>query len=125
MGQQQLILMVLMTVVVGIAIVAGIDRFGEGAKHEYREEIRKTAVNVVLRAQAWHRSPGTLGGGEGSFAGFSLKKINHDSSSALGKMVLAKVEKERLLMIATSEEEANWRLEIEVYADSMFVRETN
>jgi type II secretory pathway pseudopilin PulG len=62
MGQQQLILLVLATVIVGIAIVVGIAAFTENAAKANADAMMQDAVRIANDAQAAVRKPAPFGG---------------------------------------------------------------
>jgi type II secretory pathway pseudopilin PulG len=63
MGQQQLLLLVLGIVIVGIAVVAGIQAFSEGKSKSERDAAASDAMRIVSDAQAWRLKPDAFGGG--------------------------------------------------------------
>ena len=64
MGQQQLLLLVLATVIVGLATVAGIQAFEQGSKRANQDALTQTAVKIASDMQAQAKKP-TQFGGEG------------------------------------------------------------
>lgn len=62
MGQQQLILLVLATVIVGIAIVVGIAAFTENSAKANADAMMQDAVRIANDAQAWKKKPAPFGG---------------------------------------------------------------
>src|SRR5690606_16435045 len=62
MGQQQLILLVLATVIVGIAIVVGIRAFTENSAKANADAMMQDAVRIANDAQAWKKKPAPFGG---------------------------------------------------------------
>jgi hypothetical protein len=62
MGQQQLILLVLATVIVGIAIVIGIRAFTENGIRANHDAIVQDMVRIASDAQAWKQKPAPFGG---------------------------------------------------------------
>ena len=62
MGQQQLILLVLATVIVGIAIVVGIRAFTENSIKANSDALIQDMVRVASDAQAWKQKPAPFGG---------------------------------------------------------------
>ena len=79
MGTQQLLLIVLGVIIVGIAIVVGIQMFGASAVEANKNAIVQDALQVAAKAQQWYRKPEVLGGGGRKFTGFDLTKIGFDS----------------------------------------------
>ena len=67
MGQQQLLLLVLGAIIVGLAIVVGINLFGEGAVKANEDSARQDLLTMMARAEEWFRKPVILGGGGKDF----------------------------------------------------------
>ena len=63
MGQQQLLLLVLGIVIVGIATVAGIQIFDEGEKKYADDRERQAMLDFASAAQVWKMKPAIFGGG--------------------------------------------------------------
>lgn len=62
MGQQQLILLVLATVIVGIAIVVGIAAFTENSAKANADAMMQDAIRMANDVQAWQKKPVPFGG---------------------------------------------------------------
>lgn len=62
MGQQQLLLLVLGAIIVGLAIVVGINLFGQGAVKANEDAVRQDILSMMARAEEYYRKPITLGG---------------------------------------------------------------
>jgi len=62
MGQQQLILLVLATVIVGIAIIIGIRAFTENGIRANSDAMVQDMVRMASDAQAWKQKPAPFGG---------------------------------------------------------------
>jgi len=62
MGQQQLILLVLATVIIGIAIVVGIRAFTENDAKANADAMTQDAVRMASDIQAWVKKPEPFGG---------------------------------------------------------------
>jgi len=62
MGQQQLLLIILGVIVVGIAVVVGITMFQDNAISANRDALTNDLVNLGARAQQLLRRPWALGG---------------------------------------------------------------
>ena len=76
MGQQQLLLIVLSTVIVGIAIVAGINMFTEGSTQNARLQMENQLMDVAGKANIWRTKPAAMGGGGGSFVGVNTGALS-------------------------------------------------
>src|ERR1035437_5550183 len=72
MGQQQLLLIVLGVIVVGIAVVVGINLFNANAVSANRDGIVADLTNLGANAQQWYRKPTSMGGGGYSFTGWTI-----------------------------------------------------
>jgi len=71
MGQQQLLLIILGVIVVGIAVAVGITMFSDNAVNANRDAVSNDLVNLAARAQQFYRRPLALGGGGNSFVGLT------------------------------------------------------
>ena len=62
MGQQQLLLLVLSTVIVGLATVAGIQAFSENQAQATQDALVQRAITIANDVKAAHDTPSQLGG---------------------------------------------------------------
>ena len=69
MGQQQLLLLVLSAIIVGVSIVIGINMFSSSAVQANQDAVLQDCLHIAGRAQEWLRKPEALGGGGGTFTG--------------------------------------------------------
>lgn len=65
MGQQQLLLLVLGVVLVGLAVVVGIDGFRENQRKSELDRLTVEAHRVAATAYGWKQTPHAMGGGAG------------------------------------------------------------
>jgi hypothetical protein len=72
MGQQQLLLIVLGVIVVGIAVVVGINLFNANAVSSNRDGVVSDLNNLGAMAQQFYKKPTSMGGGGNTFTGFAL-----------------------------------------------------
>lgn len=75
MGQQQLLLIVLSIIIVGIAVVIGLGLFSEGADQADIDQVVQDVVSMGARAQQYYMKPTALGGGGQSFVGITIDDI--------------------------------------------------
>jgi hypothetical protein len=75
MGQQQLLLIVLGVIIVGIAVVVGINLFNANAEESTKDSMVSEGTNLGALAQQYFKKPLALGGGGNSFLGFTDTKI--------------------------------------------------
>lgn len=71
MGQQQLLLIILAAIVVGIAIIVGITVFPDNAVEHNRALVIADLKSLATRAVQYYNRPTTLGGGSKSFGGLT------------------------------------------------------
>ena len=72
MGQQQLLLIVLGVIVVGIAVVVGINLFNASAEEANKDGIVSDCTNLGAMAQQYYKKPSSMGGGANSFVGWAI-----------------------------------------------------
>lgn len=82
MGQQQLLLIVLGIIIVGIAIAVGVNMFQQSAVDTNRQAVISDLTNLAAKAQRYYRTPHELGGGSQNFQGFELGRL--DTANANG-----------------------------------------
>jgi len=101
MGQQQLLLIVLGTIIVGVAVVVGINMFSQGAVNAERDALVQDVNTIGANAAAYWRKPVEMGGGGRDFTGLTLDKLGADASNANGAFVLAVVDADSITVTAT------------------------
>ena len=75
MGQQQLLLVILVTIIVGIATVVAINTFGAAADSANVDAVRQDVAQIAAAAQGYYMKPTMLGGGGRSFAGITFNNF--------------------------------------------------
>ena len=81
MGQQQLLLLVLGAIIVGVAIVVGVNMFSTSATNANRDAVLQDCMTLATRAQQWYRTPTILGGGGRDFTNIDVGDIKFPSSN--------------------------------------------
>ena len=71
MGQQQLLLVILVTIIVGIATVVAINVFGTAADEANRDAVRQDMLAAATQAQGLWARPTAMDGLGRSFEGFN------------------------------------------------------
>jgi hypothetical protein len=72
MGQQQLLLIILGVIIVGIAIAVGIAQFGAHSTQSNKDGVTASVVNIAANAYQFKIRPTTMGGGGGSYSGYTI-----------------------------------------------------
>ncbi|HTR81462.1 MAG TPA: hypothetical protein VMM58_07505 [Bacteroidota bacterium] len=71
MGQQQLLLIILGVIIVGIAVAVGITMFQDNAVDQNRSAVIADLTTLAAKAQQYYAKPTSLGGGGNSFVGLT------------------------------------------------------
>jgi hypothetical protein len=72
MGSQQLLLVLVGVLMIGMMISFGIVMFVDNASASNRDAVANELAQYASKAQAFQKRPKCIGGGGGSFEGFSL-----------------------------------------------------
>lgn len=116
MGQQQLLLLVLSAVIVGLAIVVGINMFGENATQANQDAVIQDLLVISHRAQGWYRRPAMLGGGGRSFTNVTLDTLRFRSENVNGRYTLVATDTS---LVITGIGKEGVTVQMTVYADSV------
>ncbi len=111
MGQQQLLLVILVTIIVGIATVVAINTFSSAADSANLDAVRQDLAQIGSSAQAYYIKPTMLGGGGSEFTGMNFNLISFPSDSIYaaglnaantnGVYVLTTVDAQQVVVTAT------------------------
>lgn len=106
MGQQQLLLIVLGTIIVGVAVVVGINMFSQGAVNAERDALVQDVNMIGAKAAEYWRKPVEMGGGARTFVGVTdVTKLGADSSNANGTYIMSSVTASQFTLTATGANE--------------------
>ena len=83
MGQQQLLLIVLGVIIVGIAVVVGINLFNANAEEAAKDGVVSDCTNLGAMAQQHYKKPGSMGGGGNTFDGSAPNSVAWDVPTQL------------------------------------------
>lgn len=72
MGQQQLLVVILVTIIIGIASIVAVTTFESAAKTANRDAITHDMNTLAAEARDYYQRPENLGGGGRTFTGFSI-----------------------------------------------------
>ncbi len=81
MGQQQLLLIVLGVIIVGIAVAVGINMFSSSAIDANRDAVTSDLTNLGSKAQQFYKKPVTMGGGGNNFQNFTLGSLDRTNTN--------------------------------------------
>jgi len=94
MGQQQLLLITLGVIVVGIAVVVGINLFSASATEANREELVSALTSLGTMAQEFYQKPAMFGGGSRKFKNWKIPKAYKKFEGGKFKVKFNKKEQE-------------------------------
>ncbi len=123
MGQQQLLLIVLGVIIVGIAVVVGINLFNASAESSAKDSLISEGTNLGALAQQFYKKPVEMGGGGNSFnntqvnppAVWSIPEKLDTTASATWS---ANVTAQKVTLTGTPKDVAyTWKAKIEVFPD--------
>ena len=112
MGTQQLMLIVLGVIIVGIAVVVGMQMMGASAVDANRMGCISDLQNLATKAQQWFRTPTSMGGGGRSFAALTA------NAAGLAKITKTPTTENGTLAIKTAGDADNVVLQITGTEDS-------
>ena len=75
MGTQQILIIVLTVIIIGIAVAVGILMFDTQSNNSIRNAISLDLLNLSVQAQAWFRTPSTMNGGGYSLNASDMNKL--------------------------------------------------
>lgn len=124
MGQQQLLLLILAAIIVGIAIVMGINMFGENAVQANQDAVTQDVLTIASRAQGWYRRPAQMGGGGRTFTGLGLDDINFASTNDNGSYSVTITSPQQITITGTGTEDGDsdgqaLQVSVPVFPDSV------
>ena len=127
MGQQQLLLLVLGAIIVGVAIVVGVNMFSTSAINANRDAVVQDCMTLATRAQQWYRTPTILGGGGRDFTKLtSLSLIRFPDSNENGSYALSLPQTSQITITGTGTEPSGTpgKVSFIVYGDSISSKPT-
>jgi hypothetical protein len=84
MGLRELLMVILVAVLVSIALVVAINTINNASAESAKDQSRLYILDLAIQAQAWAMKPTFMGGGSGSFNGFTFGQIMAQSSTSHG-----------------------------------------
>ncbi len=106
MGQQQLLLIILGIIIVGIAIAVGISQFGAQSTESNKDAMTSNLVSLAANAYQFKIRPSTLGGGSGSYTNYQIPaKMQNDDD---GSYSVGAVTATTVTLVGTSKLNALW-----------------
>ncbi len=107
MGQQQLLLIVLGTIVVGIAVAVGISQFAASGVQANKDGVTAGLIALAANAYEYKIRPATMGGGSNSYVSYtipSMMRSDDHGTYRLGEIPTAT----RIVFTCSSSMNAAW-----------------
>jgi Tfp pilus assembly protein PilE len=104
MGQQQLLLIVLGVIIVGIAVVVGINVFTASSSQANRDAVISDLTNNASMAQQYYRKPKALSGGGYTFTGWTVAPPLDTTSNGI---YTATITAQSVTLVGTGTEKGN------------------
>lgn len=102
MGQQQLLLMVLVTIIVGIATVVAVNTFQSASEDANFDALRVDILQAHAMANSYIIKPKVFGGGGGSYEDISLLDLNLPVENENARYELGEINSDSFQIIATA-----------------------
>ena len=115
MGQQQLLLILLGIILVGVAIFVGINYFRANAIEAKRNNLTNELVNIASMAQQYYMKPRALGGGSRSFTGWTIPEDL--LTTANGNYIIESIASAKVTVVGTGNEVVTGNDSIKVKID--------
>lgn len=128
MGQQQVLLYTLGLLVVGAAILVGIEKFNSERQEASQHALMLDLLSIAARAQVYYHAPKFMGGTLHSFAGLSgehegLRKLGFAPENENGQFQIISANDQLLILQAMGKDDFDGdgqllTIEMKVYPDS-------
>jgi len=104
MGQQQLLLVILVTIIVGIATVVAINTFGSAADAANLDAVRNDVAAIASAAQGYYMKPAMLAGGGRTFTGVTFNDFGFAANGISGDGLTAQNENGRYVLTVAAQQ---------------------
>jgi len=130
MGQQQLLILLLVLILVSIALFVGIDMFKSWADTSNLEGVTNDLLFLANRAQEYYIKPAVMGGGSYSFDNLTLSDITDTPENENGTYSVVSVSSDKLVLKGEGNRDAdqdgtNCIVQANIYSDSVAVEFIN
>jgi len=126
MGQQQLLLVVLAVILVGIAFVVGIQIFNANAASANVDYLINDLLHLAAKAQEYYLKPVSLGGGGESFRNMTIEVLTPKPSNENGTYQITRANRRRAVIRGDGKLDADGdgkksRVQAIVFPDSIYI----
>jgi len=127
MGQQQILLIVLGMIIIGIAVAISIALFRSNAIESKRDILIEETTSLGTMALQYYKKPKAIGGGGTSFTGWEIPPQMHQTIN--GNFMIANVQADEVFIVGTGSEVVTGvdsiKVRTYVSADSMYTEILN
>ncbi len=102
MGQQQLLLLVLGVVIVGIAVMAGFHAFNVKSRQFAADRLVDRNLTIAANAVFWKAKKDPFAGGNAEYTNFSLQNVALEDEAAGGEFIVTDARGQTLVITAVS-----------------------
>ena len=120
MGQQQLLLIILGVIIVGIAIAVGLSLFNAQSIQSNKDAIINDLNNIAAQAYQYRIRPASTGGGAGSYLGFAIPTKMASNENAIYTSTPSSIG-DRVTFTAVSSSNTVNKVTAEIDTDGKFV----
>jgi hypothetical protein len=117
MGQQQLLLIILGVIIVGIAIAVGLSLFSAQSVQSNRDAIINDLNNLAAQAYQFRIRPSSMGGGQGDYATFSIPNKMQTNENGTYVITTAGSTSAGIVITATSAQNASNTIKVTIDTD--------
>lgn len=103
MGQQQFLLIILVSVIVGLASIVAINTFQAAAEESSYDAIRQDILQAQSMSSAYVKKPVNMNGGGGSYENITLSAIGMSEVNENAAYEIGNVSSESFQIIASSD----------------------
>ena len=107
MGQQQLLLLVLSVIIVGIAVVIGISMFNDQAASSNLDSVSADLMHLASRSQQYYSRPLSMGGGGNAFTGVTLAILTSTPANENGTFTLGAISAQNMTINGVGKRDGN------------------
>jgi Tfp pilus assembly protein PilE len=100
MAQQQVLLIILGAIIVGIALAIGITMFTDNSTSANRDAITSDLAKLAARAQMYYRRPKLMGGGGRSFTSMTINDLTAKPQNTYGTYSVTSVAADQVVLDA-------------------------
>lgn len=102
MGQQQILIVILVTIIAGIATIIAINTFASAQEAANLDAIQQDMIEAQSQSFAYFQKPEALGGGGGSYVGITLNHLILPEENENGTYEIASASEEELVLVGRS-----------------------